>query len=173
MAHFDDPLLARITPALASAPGVVAIVLGGSRARGTATETSDYDLGLYFRRHRPLDTDALLQAMMPLVDDPETTAVTPIGGWGPWIVGGGWLRIGGNKVDLLYRDIEAVDEVITDASAGRVSMHYQPGQLTTHLARWERQVRARRCRLRWRYGRGPPVGLSDLGPLTDSTAQHL
>jgi predicted nucleotidyltransferase len=78
MARVDDQLLARITPALAGVPGVGAVVLGGSRARGTATENSDYDLGLYFRRGRPLDT-------------------------------------------------EAVDEVITDASAGRISMHYQPG----------------------------------------------
>ena len=127
MAHFDDALLARITPALASAPGVVAIVLGGSRARGTATETSDYDVGLYFRRERPLDTEVLLQAARSLVDHPETAAVTPVGEWGPWIVGGGWLRIASKKVDILYREIEAVEEVITDASAGQISMHYQPG----------------------------------------------
>jgi Nucleotidyltransferase domain len=127
MARIDDPLLARITTALASVPGVAAVVLGGSRARGTATETSDYDLGLYFRRGRPLDTEALLQAVRPLVDDPATAAVTPIGEWGPWIVGGGWLRVAGRKVDILYREIEAVDLVITEASAGLISMHYQPG----------------------------------------------
>lgn len=127
MARIDDPLLARITPALAGVPGVAAVVLGGSRARGTATETSDYDLGLYFQRGRPLDTEALLRAVRSLVDHPETAAITPIGEWGPWIVGGGWLRIASKKVDILYREIEAVDEVITDASAGRISMHYQPG----------------------------------------------
>ncbi len=127
MIRIDDQLLARITPALAGVPGVAAVVLGGSRARGTETETSDYDLGLYFRRGRPLESEALLQAMRPLVDDPETAAVTPIGEWGPWIVGGGWLRIDGKKVDILYREIEAVGEVIADASAGRISMHYQPG----------------------------------------------
>jgi hypothetical protein len=38
-----DPLLQRIVPALAEVPGVAAIALGGSRARGTATETSDYE----------------------------------------------------------------------------------------------------------------------------------
>lgn len=127
MTGVDDPLLGQITPVLAGAPGVVAVVLGGSRARGTATETSDYDLGLYFRRGRPFDTRALLEAVRPLVDDPETAAVTAIGAWGPWIVGGGWLRIANQKVDILYREIEAVDEVIADASAGRISMHYQPG----------------------------------------------
>jgi hypothetical protein len=127
MARVEDPLLARITPALADVPGVVAVALGGSRARGTATENSDYDVGLYYRRGHSLDTEALLLAMRLLVDDPETAAVTPVGEWGPWIVGGGWLRIAGQKVDILYREIEAVDEIITDASAGRISMHYQPG----------------------------------------------
>lgn len=123
----DDPLLAEIAPALAEVPGVAAIALGGSRARGTATEASDYDVGLYFHRRRPLDTVALLDAVRPLVDRPETATVTAVGEWGPWIVGGGWLRVAGKKVDILYREIEAVEEVITDASAGRISMHYQPG----------------------------------------------
>jgi hypothetical protein len=62
-----------------------------------------------------------------LVDDPEAAAVTPVGGWGPWIVGGGWLSIGGQKVDLLYRNTEAVANVITDCRAGRITMEYQPG----------------------------------------------
>lgn len=127
MLALHDPLLVRVTPVLADVPGVAAVVLGGSRARGTATAVSDYDLGLYFRRKHPLDTAALLHAIRPLVDDPETAAVTTIGEWGPWIVGGGWLRIDGRKVDLLYREIEAVDAVITEASAGRIAMHYQPG----------------------------------------------
>jgi hypothetical protein len=123
----DDPLLDRVTPALAAAPGVAAVVLGGSRARGTATDSSDYDLGLYFHRRRPIDAEALLGAVRPLVDDPEAATVTPVGEWGPWIVGGGWLRVTGRKVDILYREIEAVDAVITDATDGRISMHYQPG----------------------------------------------
>jgi hypothetical protein len=123
----DDLLLRQITPVLSEVPGVGAVVLGGSRASGTATATSDYDIGLYFSREYPLDTDALLLAVRGLVDNPETATVTPIGGWGPWIVGGGWLHIAGNKVDILYREIEAVEQVIVEARAGRVSMHYQPG----------------------------------------------
>ncbi|WP_407181647.1 DNA polymerase subunit beta [Bradyrhizobium sp. STM 3562] len=53
--------------------------------------------------------------------------MTPIGGWGPWIVGGAWLSIQGRKVDLLYRNVEAVAQVIGDCRAGNISMHYQPG----------------------------------------------
>ncbi len=66
----DDQLLQRITAILSDVPGVTAVVLGGSRARGTDTETSDYDIGLYFRRECPLDTDALLLAVRGLVDNP-------------------------------------------------------------------------------------------------------
>lgn len=123
----SDQLLDRIVPRLAETPGIAAIVLGGSRARGTATATSDYDLGLYFRREAPFDTETLLEVVRRLVDDPAAAAVTPIGGWGPRIVGGGWLSIGGQKVDLLYREVEAVTAVIDDCHAGRIAMDYQPG----------------------------------------------
>ncbi|WP_158814859.1 nucleotidyltransferase domain-containing protein [Methylocapsa sp. S129] len=122
-----DQLLERLIPALADVPGVVAIVLGGSRARGTATASSDYDLGLYYGPRAQLDTDRLLDVAKGLVDDPRAAAVTPVGEWGPWIVGGGWLSIGGRKVDLLYRNGEAVTQVIHACTAGRINMDYQPG----------------------------------------------
>src|SRR5215470_3925715 len=98
-----DPILQRIVPALAEVPGINAIALGGSRARGTATDTSDYDIGLYYSAERPLDTVRLLQAVRTFADKRDAAEVTPIGGWGPWIVGGGWLSVAGYKVDLLYR----------------------------------------------------------------------
>jgi hypothetical protein len=123
----DDPILQRIVPVLAEVPGVAAIALGGSRARGTATDASDYDVGLYYAKDRPLDTNRLLQAVRTLVDKPDAAEVTPIGRWGPWIVGGGWLTVGGRKVDLLYRNIEAVADVIEKCRAGEIGMHYQPG----------------------------------------------
>jgi hypothetical protein len=40
-----DPLLERVSPVLAAVPGVVAVVLGGSRATGAAHSASDYDIG--------------------------------------------------------------------------------------------------------------------------------
>jgi hypothetical protein len=122
-----DPLLQRIVPVLAEVPGVAAIALGGSRARGTATETSDYDIGLYHSTERPLDTDRLLQAVRIFADAPETAQVTPVGGWGPWIVGGGWLSVAGRKVDLLYRNIDDVANVIAKCRNGEIDVHYQPG----------------------------------------------
>jgi hypothetical protein len=120
-------LLARIVPRLAEVPGVVGVVLGGSRARGTANEASDYDLGLYYGPNESLDTKQLLAVVRDLVDDPASAAVTPVGGWGPRIVGGGWLSIEGHEVDLLYRGIEPVSTVIADCRAGRISIDYQPG----------------------------------------------
>jgi Nucleotidyltransferase domain len=123
----QDSLLQRLVSGLADVPGLQAIVLGGSRARGTATAKSDYDLGLYYAAASPLDTDELLRAVRDLVEEPEKTKVTAVGAWGPWIVGGAWLSIDGRKVDLLYRDIEAVERVIHMCRAGHVSMDYQPG----------------------------------------------
>jgi hypothetical protein len=122
-----DPILHRIVPVLAEVPGVAAIALGGSRARGTATETSDYDIGLYYSGEGLLDTNRLLQAVRGFADAPEAAQVTPIGGWGPWIVGGGWLSVAGRKVDLLYRNIEAVADIIAKCHAGEIDVHYQPG----------------------------------------------
>ncbi|MGL9619843.1 nucleotidyltransferase domain-containing protein [Bradyrhizobium sp. U531] len=122
-----DPLLARLTSAFGGVPGVAAIVLGGSRARGSAHSTSDYDLGLYFAGASPLDTGRLLAAAKEIADDPASTTVTPIGEWGPWIVGGAWLSVQGRKVDLLYRNADAVEAVMQSCRAGLITMDYQPG----------------------------------------------
>ncbi|MBP0110264.1 nucleotidyltransferase domain-containing protein [Bradyrhizobium vignae] len=122
-----DPLLTRLTFALADVPGVQAVVLGGSRARGSAHAASDYDIGLYFKTAIPLDTERVLAAAKDIADDPATTTVTPVGEWGQWIVGGAWLSVEGRKVDLLYRDADAVEAVIESCCAGVVTMDYQPG----------------------------------------------
>src|SRR5688572_23778166 len=122
----EDALLARVVEALRPVNGLSALVLGGSRGRGTAGPTSDYDIGLYYEPDAPLDIEALRSAIAPLVDDPSST-VTSIGEWGPWINGGGWLTIGGVEVDLLYRDLSRVRAAIADARQGHFSMSYQVG----------------------------------------------
>jgi hypothetical protein len=123
----DEALLRRLVVALAPVPGIEAIALGGSRARGTATAGSDYDIGLYYRGRRPIDIAALSRVVASLDDRGARAEVTPLGGWGPWIDGGGWLLIGGVDVDLLYRDLERVTAAVDDAHAGKVEPHYQPG----------------------------------------------
>ena len=122
-----DPLLDRISAALAAVPGVVAVALGGSRATGAAHASSDTDIGLYFSERAGLDVQRLLEVVKGLVDEPAAAHVTEVGGWGPWIVGGGWLTITDKKVDLLYRPVESVERVIGDCREGRISMDYQPG----------------------------------------------
>src|SRR5215470_16000132 len=84
----DETLLRALVKALSAVPGIETIVLGGSRARGTATEASDYDIGLYYRAHRPIDVAALAAVVRELDDRGAAASVTEPGGWGPWIDGG-------------------------------------------------------------------------------------
>ena len=108
---------------LVTVPGVLGVVLGGSRARRDHTPESDTDLGLYYRL--PLDTDRL-DALAKHVAGPSGQVTEP-GGWGPWVDGGGWLRIGGEPVDWIYRDLDRVSAVWAAAERGRYGFHQQPG----------------------------------------------
>jgi predicted nucleotidyltransferase len=107
--------------------GVIAIVLGGSRARGTADERSDIDLGIYYDGKRPFSTAALGAAAQELDDRHAENLVTSFGEWGPGVNGGGWLEIRGNHVDFLYRELGAVRQAIDDCIAGRPRSIYQLG----------------------------------------------
>src|SRR5436190_7371106 len=75
----------------------------------------------------PLDVAALRAVVAALDDRGPEAEVTEIGGWGPWINGGGWLTISGKRVDLLYRDLGHVREVIEACRAGNVIALYQVG----------------------------------------------
>ncbi|HEX2689558.1 MAG TPA: nucleotidyltransferase domain-containing protein [Kofleriaceae bacterium] len=118
-----DPSLAEMAQRLAAVGGVVAVVLGGSRARGTNRPDSDTDLGLYYRGSLDL---AALRALAA-----ETTGqlvdVTEPGGWGPWVDGGAWLTIAGARVDWIYRDLDRVHRVWRDCQAGRYEVAVQAG----------------------------------------------
>ncbi|XVX19167.1 nucleotidyltransferase domain-containing protein [Actinomycetota bacterium] len=76
-----DERLQQMADALAGVPGVVAVVLGGSRARGTHHAGSDVDLGLYYRAD-DLDPDALARTSEAFSDNGRVDIVAP-GGWGP------------------------------------------------------------------------------------------
>jgi predicted nucleotidyltransferase len=107
--------------------GVVAVVLGGSRARGTASPDSDIDLGIYYDSNHPPALNALRALAQELDDRHADDLVTDFGGWGPWINGGGWLDIDGQRVDWLYRDLARVEQEIAECEAGRPRIYYQPG----------------------------------------------
>jgi predicted nucleotidyltransferase len=126
----NEPLPQFIDPAvdrLRSIEGIVAIALGGSRARGNHTPKSDVDLGLYYQPENPPDLLALNHLAFELDDSHRTNLVTPIGEWGKWMNGGGWLRIKGISVDFLYRDVAQVNQVISDCHRGHITIDYQTG----------------------------------------------
>ncbi len=106
---------------------VAANVVGGSRARGTATPRSDVDLGLYYDPGDLLDLDALQRVAQDVDDEHREGLLTNIGGWGPWVNGGGWLHVRGLPVDLLSRDLRQVTTAIEQCRAGEVTIAYQPG----------------------------------------------
>jgi predicted nucleotidyltransferase len=103
--------------------GVVGVMLGGSRARGTHAPDSDVDIGVYYRP--PLDVADLNRLARELAG--PDAEVTEVGAWGRWVDGGGWLTIDGTPVDWIYRDIERVRSSCRDATDGHVEFHFQVG----------------------------------------------
>ena len=119
----SDERLDELATRLTEVPGVTAVLLGGSRARGTHTPDSDTDLGIYY--HRPLDVAALGELARTFGG--PAAQVTPVGGWGPWVDGGGWLTVDGAAVDWIYRDVDRVTRAWADAEQGRYAFHAQTG----------------------------------------------
>lgn len=122
-----ENILKTVVARVAQVEGVAAIVLGGSRARGTADDKSDIDLGIYYEDARPFSIAALEAAASELDDRHTSGLVTSFGEWGPGVNGGGWLLVGGRQVDLLYRELGAVRAAIDDCIAGRPRSIYQLG----------------------------------------------
>lgn len=116
-------LPAGLAERLCTVDGVVAVLLGGSRARGDHAPDSDVDLGIYYRP--PLDV-AGLGALARAVAGPDAHVTEP-GEWGPWVDGGAWLQVAGTAVDWIYRDLGRVHAAWQDACVGRTSFHAQVG----------------------------------------------
>jgi len=91
-------------------PGVVAVTLGGSRASGAASADTERDFGLYYRDAIGADDIRALGLEGEVVDPGE---------WGRLLNGGARLTVDGERVDLLYRDLDAVDYWLAEAEAGR------------------------------------------------------
>ncbi len=108
---------------LAAVPGALAVVLGGSHARGQARESSDVDLGLLYRDARPLDV-AAVRALAARWNDAPDPVVSGLTEWGPWVNGGAWLTIHGRRVDLLYKSLDRIEQTISEARAGRHEIHF-------------------------------------------------
>ncbi|ANW17400.1 nucleotidyltransferase domain-containing protein [Streptomyces clavuligerus] len=108
---------------LSEVDGVVAVALGGSRARGAHRPDSDWDLGVYYRG--AVDVGALTALAAELTGGP--VAVAGPGGWGPWVNGGAWLRVGGVPVDWILRDLDRVERVWEGCREGRYEVGVQAG----------------------------------------------
>lgn len=122
-----DRFFERIAAQIGEVPGVAAVALGGSRARGQEDAESDSDFGIYYDTEAPPDLEHLSEVARKIDDRHPAEPLTPIGGWGPWINGGGWLVIDGRRVDWIFRDLDRVAAAISDACEGRITSHYQPG----------------------------------------------
>ncbi len=118
--------LVKIIQAISKVEGVKAIALGGSQSRNEASETSDYDIGVYYTTD---NLDILgLEAVLKVLDDEHRDNLLNVPGeWGPWINGGGWLTVDGVAVDILLRDIKRVENVINDCIEGKIIIDYQCG----------------------------------------------
>jgi hypothetical protein len=116
-------LLEQLVDDLKPVRGLRAMVLGGSQASGLARPDSDVDVGLYYRQDQALDTRQI-RAIAALRNDTPEPTVTELGGWGPWVNGGAWLMIGGQRVDLLYRNLDFVSSTIDECNSGHVRSDY-------------------------------------------------
>jgi hypothetical protein len=108
---------------LAALPAVRAVVLGGSYARGRAGPGSDIDLGLLYSEADPFSVGGLRE-LAESVNDTAEPVVTDFYAWGPWVNGGAWLTVGGQRVDFLYRSAEHLERVLADAEAGRYELDH-------------------------------------------------
>lgn len=119
----QQALIAELTDALGDISGMEAIALGGSHARGRAREDSDIDLALFYADAAPFSIEAV-RALANRFNDAPDPVVTGLYEWGPWVNGGAWLTVRGLRVDFLYRSLEHLDRVLSDAEAGRYESHW-------------------------------------------------
>lgn len=102
-------------------PGVVAVTLGGSHASGSVEAEGAWDFGLYYGGEIRADDVRALGF--------EGTVVEP-GEWGRLPNGGARLTVEGQRVDLLYRDLDVVQHWLDEAEAAR----YEVDQVEGYLA---------------------------------------
>lgn len=128
-----EKLIEEIAAKFEGVPGVVGVVLGGSRARGNNRPDSDIDIGIYYDESQRFDVRDIDVIAARLDDERRENLITPLGMWGPWINGGGWLVVQGYHVDLIFRDSKRVSQVIDDCLSGNVSAHYHAGHPHAYL----------------------------------------
>jgi predicted nucleotidyltransferase len=113
-----------VLDALKSVPGIRAVALGGSFATGLSTPISDIDLALYYDESAPFRIQDVQKVIDQLNDTRDVTA-TDFYGWGRWVNGGAWLKVRGQQVDFLYRNLQQVERVIEACQRGDIETDYE------------------------------------------------
>jgi predicted nucleotidyltransferase len=110
-------LLDDIVNQLKQVNGVEAIVLGGSYAIGMATETSDLDIGIFYKEENPfyINDIKLIAEKFSVKEQPT---VTDFYQWGPCVNGGAWITTKNGEVDFIYKNIYQIVKVIENAKNG-------------------------------------------------------
>lgn len=126
-------IINEISKELKDVSGIVGIVLGGSRARGTDHPTADIDIGIYYDESAGFEVKEVSKIATKLDDNHREDLVASLGEWGAWINGGGWLVVQGYHVDLIFRDIKRVSQVVDECLSGKVSTHYHTGHPHAYL----------------------------------------
>lgn len=116
-------LLGQLTQALRDIPGIVAIVLGGSYARGTQHATSDLDVGLYYTEANPFAITDIRRVASEIAGS-AAPVVTDFYEWGQWVNGGAWIQTPAGKVDFLYRNLDQVQRTLDEAQQGSFQHDY-------------------------------------------------
>ncbi|ARF58261.1 DUF4037 domain-containing protein [Streptomyces gilvosporeus] len=120
----DLATVEEIAARIGRVPGVVGVMLGGSRARGTQRPDSDWDLGVYYRGEPDLPA---LKALAAEVTGGPVEVYGP-GAWGAWVNGGAWLVLpDGSHVDWILRDVDRVRRTADACREGRFETGMQAG----------------------------------------------
>jgi Nucleotidyltransferase domain len=108
--------------------GVVAVVLGGSYARGSARPDSDLDIGIYYCEKSEPKVEKVRDCAKRFSLPDRPPIVTDFYDWGPWVNGGAWIHSPVGRVDFLYRNADQVQRVIYEVHQGiyHHDFHQQP-----------------------------------------------
>jgi predicted nucleotidyltransferase len=117
-------IVVQMIHALSQVQGVDGIVLGGSHARGTARADSDVDLGLYYSENSPPSLESIQNLAKKYSAAPDCV-VTQFYEWGVWVNGGAWIHTAAGKIDWLYRNIDQMTRVLSDAERGSFSWDFR------------------------------------------------
>ena len=107
-----------IADSFRAVPSVVAVVLGGSYARGLARSDSDIDIGIYYREAAPFSVDEVRSVAEKICTPASVPTITGMYEWGPWVNGGAWIQTPSGEVDFVYRNLDQVRRVIDEGKRG-------------------------------------------------------